>query len=136
MTRKSEPSAASDSPNVKLPGAALDIAHEHPDLWKAFQHLGEQASRAGPLDARTRRLIHLAFAMAAGSEGATHSHARRAASEGLSPQELDHVALLGITTMGWSQAIKGLTWVRDVTQAQPASAARRAVRRVRRVTRR
>jgi alkylhydroperoxidase/carboxymuconolactone decarboxylase family protein YurZ len=43
---------------------------EHPQLWEAFQHLGEEASRAGPLDAHTRRLIHLALAVAAGSEGA------------------------------------------------------------------
>jgi alkylhydroperoxidase/carboxymuconolactone decarboxylase family protein YurZ len=123
MARKDQPSAASDAPNVKLPGAALNIARERPELWEAFQHLGEQASRAGPLDARTRRLVHLAFAIAAGSEGATHSHARRAASEGISPEELDHVALLSITTMGWSQAIKGLTWVRDITGAPPGTPA-------------
>jgi 4-carboxymuconolactone decarboxylase len=119
MAHKDQPSASSDAPNVKLPGTALNIAHERPELWKAFQQLGEQASRAGPLDARTRRLIHLAFAIATGSEGATHSHARRGTSEGLSAEELDHVALLAVTTMGWSQAMRGLTWVRDVTHAQP-----------------
>jgi hypothetical protein len=31
--------------------------------------------------------------------------------------ELEHVALLAVTTLGWPQAIKGLTWIRDVTQA-------------------
>jgi 4-carboxymuconolactone decarboxylase len=92
-------------------------------VWEAFQHLGEKASRAGPLDARTRRLIHLALAIAAGSEGATHSHARRASSEGISPEELEHVAVLAITTVGWSQAIKGLTWVRDITRARAGAAA-------------
>jgi hypothetical protein len=25
--------------------------------------------------------------------------------------------LLAVTTLGWPQAIKGLTWIRDVTQA-------------------
>ncbi|MDB6091539.1 MAG: carboxymuconolactone decarboxylase family protein [Gammaproteobacteria bacterium] len=121
MAHKDQPSATSDAPNVKLPGTALNVAHEHPELWNAFQQLGEQASSAGPLDARTRRLIHLAFAIATGSEGATHSHARRGTSEGLSAEEIDHVALLAITTMGWSQAMKGLTWVRDVTHAKPTS---------------
>jgi alkylhydroperoxidase/carboxymuconolactone decarboxylase family protein YurZ len=80
MARKNQPNAASDAANVNLPGAALHMAGEHPEVWEAFQHLGEKASRAGPLDARTRRLIHLALAIAAGSEGATHSHARRASS--------------------------------------------------------
>ncbi len=105
--------------DVQLPGAALHMAREHPKLWEAFQQLGEEASRAGPLDARTRRLIHLALAIAASSEGATHSHARRAAAEGITPEELDHVAVLAITTVGWSQAMKGLTWVRDITRARP-----------------
>ena len=77
------------------------------------------ASLAGPLDARSRRLVHLALAIAAGSEGATHSHSRRALSEGFQPNEIGHVALLAITTIGWSQAMKGLTWVRDVTRAMP-----------------
>lgn len=104
-------------PDLGLPAAAGLIAQEHPELWKAFQQLGEQASQAGPLDARCRRLVHLALAIAAGSEGATHSHARRALAEGLRPDEIEHVALLAITTMGWAQAVKGLTWVRDVTKA-------------------
>jgi 4-carboxymuconolactone decarboxylase len=118
MARKNQPNA-----DVQLPGAALHMAREHPKLWEAFQQLGEEASRAGPLDGRTRRLIHLALAIAASSEGATHSHARRASSEGITPEELEHVAVLAITTVGWSQAIKGLTWVRDVTRAQPGAPA-------------
>jgi alkylhydroperoxidase/carboxymuconolactone decarboxylase family protein YurZ len=104
---------------VKLPGAARGIAQKHPDLWKAYQKLGEQASRAGPLEPRTRRLAHLAFAIASGSEGATHSHARRALAEGITAEELEHVALLAITTIGWSNAVKGLTWVRDITHRKP-----------------
>jgi len=122
MARKHQPNAAGAA-DVKLPGAALHMAREHPEVWEAFQHLGEEASRAGPLDARTRRLIHPALAIAASSEGATHSHARRASSEGISPEELEHVAVLAITTVGWSQAIKGLTWVRDITRARPGATA-------------
>jgi alkylhydroperoxidase/carboxymuconolactone decarboxylase family protein YurZ len=124
MARKNQPKTASEATKVKLPGAALHMAREHPEVWEAFQHLGEKASRAGPLDARTRRLIHLALAIAAGSEGATHSHARRASSEGVSPEELEHVAVLAVTTVGWAQAIKGLTWVRDITRARPGAEAR------------
>ena len=117
MVRNSQSNA-----DLQLPGAAVHMAREHPSLWQAFQHLGEEASHAGPLDARTRRLIHLALAIAAGTEGATHSHARRAGSEGIAPEELEHVAILAVTTLGWSQAIKGLTWVRDVTRPQPGVA--------------
>ena len=109
--------AGTDAPKARLPDTASRIAREHPALWQAFQRLGAEASRAGPLDDRTRRLVHLAYAIAADSEGATHSHARRALSEGVSAEELDHVALLAVTTLGWSGAIKGLSWVRDVRSA-------------------
>ena len=119
MSKKGKLRAASDAQTVKLPEPVAQIAREHPDLWAAFQRLGEEASQAGPLDARTRRLIHIAYAIAAGSEGAAHSH-RRAVAEGLDQAELDHVALLAITAMGWSQAIKGLTWVRDVMRGKRA----------------
>jgi alkylhydroperoxidase/carboxymuconolactone decarboxylase family protein YurZ len=99
-----------------LPGAAAKVAQEFPDLWKALQKLGEEAGKAGPLDARTRRLIHLAFAIASDSEGATHSHTRRALAEGVDAEALHHVAYLAVTTLGWPHAIRGLTWVQDCTR--------------------
>jgi len=113
----STPSA--DARAFELPAMAQSMAHEHAEVWKAFQNLGEAASRAGPLDSRTRRLVHLAMSIAVGSEGATHSHARRALAEGLSAPELEHVAMLAITAVGWSQAIKGLSWLRDITRPEP-----------------
>ena len=116
MSPKDPASAVSDAPNVKVPPTAAHVAHDYPEVWKAFQQLGEQASKAGPLDVRTRRLVHLALAIAAGSEGATHSHTRRGLAEGITPEEMEHVALLSITAIGWGSAIKGLTWVRDITR--------------------
>jgi 4-carboxymuconolactone decarboxylase len=121
MARKNQPKPASDATNVTLPGAAQHMAREHSEVWEAFQQLGEKASGAGPLDRRARRLIHLALAIAAGSEGATHSHARRASSEGITAEELEHVAILAITAVGWSQAMRGLTWVRDIIRARPGA---------------
>lgn len=99
-----------------LPRAAGRVAQEHPDLWNALQRLGEASGDAGPLDARTRRLVNLAFAIASDSEGATHSHTRRALTEDITADELHHVAYLAITTLGWPHAIRGLTWVQDLTR--------------------
>ena len=111
-----QPTELSDTPEVELPGTAGQVAQEQPELWAAFQALGTATSAAGPLDERTRRLVNLALAIGADSEGATHSHARRALAEGVSAEEMDQVAFLAITTLGWPQAIRGLTWVRDVTR--------------------
>lgn|ERR1700692_2743333 len=113
-----DPLQATASPGVPLPGQADQIAQQNPDLWAAFQRLGAEASRAGPLDARTRRLVHLALAVASESEGATHSHARRGLAEKLTADELEHVALLAITTLGWPRAMKGFNWVRDITRTR------------------
>jgi alkylhydroperoxidase/carboxymuconolactone decarboxylase family protein YurZ len=112
----SDPSEVSDSPEVELPGTAGQVAREKPEMWRAFQALGAAAGEAGPLSEREQRLVNLALAIGADSEGATHSHSRRGTAEGLSAEELEHVAFLAITTLGWPRAIRGLTWIRDVTR--------------------
>jgi len=111
MTKKMTPAS-------ELPSAARRVADEQPKLWQALQALGEAANEAGPLDARTRRLINLAFAIGSDSEGATHSHTRRALAEGVTADELQQVAYLGITTLGWPHAIRGLTWIQDLTRPE------------------
>ena len=113
----SDASKISDTPGVELPGTAGQIASERPELWRAFQELGAQVGAAGPLSEREQRLVNIALAIGGDSEGATHSHARLALAEKLSAEDLDHVAFLAITTLGWPQAIRGLTWVRDVTRS-------------------
>jgi 4-carboxymuconolactone decarboxylase len=112
----SDASRISDTPDVELPGTAGQIAKERPELWRTFQALGAEIGNAGPLSEREQRLVNLALAIGGDSEGATHSHARRAVAEGLSADDLDHVAFLAITTLGWPQAIRGLTWLRDVSR--------------------
>ena len=111
------PADLSENPTVTLPSAAQLIGEHHPNVWAAFQQLGAAVSNAGPLDGRTKRLVHLALAIGANSRGAVHSHTRRGLAEGLATAELEHVALLAATTLGWPQAVRGLTWIKDVTQA-------------------
>ncbi len=62
-----------------------------------------------------RRLVKLALSIGAASEGAVHSYVRRALAEGLSTAELKQVSLLEIATLGLPQAVKGLTWIADIT---------------------
>jgi alkylhydroperoxidase/carboxymuconolactone decarboxylase family protein YurZ len=82
-------------------------------VWNAYASLGQAAAEAGPLDNRTRRLIKLALAIGARSEGATHSHARQGLEEGLAPEVLRQIALLAITTLGFPAAVAGLSWIED-----------------------
>jgi alkylhydroperoxidase/carboxymuconolactone decarboxylase family protein YurZ len=98
----------------QLPAKAAAIADQHPQVWKAFQGLGKACSQAGPLDDRTRRLIKVALAVGGKSEGAVHSHVRQALNEGLSGDEIRHVALLAAPTLGFPAAVAALTWIEDV----------------------
>lgn len=114
------PSEISDAPGVELPGTAGQVAKEKPEIWRAFQALGAATGDAGPLSEREQRLVNLALAIGGDSEGATHSHSRRALAEGLHSDEIEHIAFLAITTLGWPQAIRALTWIRDVTRGRRA----------------
>ena len=107
----------------QLPSGAAEVAHAHPEVWAAYAALGKACAEAGPLDRRTIRLVKLALAIGALSEGAVHSHARRALAEGAGVDELKHVALLAIPTLGLPQAAKGLTWIEDITDKAAARGA-------------
>jgi alkylhydroperoxidase/carboxymuconolactone decarboxylase family protein YurZ len=100
-----------------LPQVVQELAETYPEVWEAYGRLGEAASAAGPLDAKTERLVKLALAIGAGRQGAVHSHARRAARAGWSPEELRQVALLAITTLGWSGAVAAYCWINDVLES-------------------
>jgi alkylhydroperoxidase/carboxymuconolactone decarboxylase family protein YurZ len=44
------------------------------------------------------------------------SHARRALSEGESREEVRHVGLLALTTIGFPHTIAGLSWIEEVIE--------------------
>ena len=95
--------------NRKLPAGAAKIAKDHPRIWAAYEQLGAACAEAGPFDARTIRLVKLAIAVGSESEGAVHSHTRRALDEGLSKSDLLHVALLAIPSIGLAKAVAAMT---------------------------
>ena len=105
----------------KLPDFLQDVIEEYPDVWKAYQSLGEACSNAGPMEAKTVRLVKLALAIGAKSEGAVHSHTRRALREGITREELQQVALLAVTSIGWSSSMAALSWIQDVVNKQSQS---------------
>lgn len=97
------------------PSGAGRFAKDFPEIWDAYAALGKSCADAGPLGSDTRRLIKLALAIGAGSEGAVHSHTRQALAEGASVESLRQVAALAITTLGFPAAVAALSWIADVT---------------------
>jgi AhpD family alkylhydroperoxidase len=98
----------------KLPDIIEELRAETPEVWERYEALEQALAQAGPLDERTQRLVKLALALGARHEGAVHSHTRRALRQGVTREELLHVALLGITTLGWPHATTGRAWILDV----------------------
>ncbi|MBF7054718.1 MULTISPECIES: carboxymuconolactone decarboxylase family protein [Halomonas] len=98
-----------------LPSGAGQVAEQYPEVWDAYAELGKACAESGPLDARTRRLVKLALAVGARSEGAVHSHARRALEEGETSEALKQVAMLSIPTLGLPRGVAALTWIEDIT---------------------
>lgn len=97
----------------ELPPIVQETVKQYPHVWEAYNNLGSAVGEAGPLDAKTERLVKLAIAVGAGLEGAVRSHTRRGLAAELTREEMKHVALLGITTVGWPTAIAGLSWIVD-----------------------
>lgn len=97
----------------RLPQHPEALRRKYPKVWKAFTALGDSCHEAGPLDEKSRRLVKLALAIGAGLEGATHSATRNALAAGIDPEELQHVAVLGISTLGFPASMRALSWISD-----------------------
>jgi 4-carboxymuconolactone decarboxylase len=98
----------------QLPKPFVRMRDDYPQIAAAYDSLGEATGTAGPLDETSQHLVKLGMSIAAGLEGATHSHTRRALKAGVSPEAIRQVALLGISTLGLPRAMMGLTWINDI----------------------
>ncbi|MEJ2697904.1 MAG: carboxymuconolactone decarboxylase family protein [Candidatus Sulfobium sp.] len=105
-------------PKSRLPNQYTGIAKRFRKYFTALNNLGKAASAAGPLDEKTAQLIRLAGAASVRSEGAVHSHARRAIEAGASAEELYHSLLLLTSTIGFPTVSAALSWVDDIILSQ------------------
>ena len=90
-------------------------------VYDAYEALGGAAHEAGPLDQKTRELVKLGMAVGGRLEGAVRSHAPGTQAAGLgareagaTPQEIEHVVLLAVTTVGFPTAVAAFTWVEEL----------------------
>ena len=98
----------------KIPEHYEEVKKYHPDYMEAVERLGVLTKNTGPIDEKTAQLIQLAASIAVKSEGATHSHTRRALESGATKDEIRHTVLLLTNTLGFPAVMAGLTWVNDI----------------------
>jgi len=92
------------------------VQERYPNFLGAVEALGEAARKEGPIDDRTAHLIQLAAAAAIRSEGAVHSHVRRAVEAGANADEIHHAIILLTSTIGFPNVVAALSWADDVLE--------------------
>ncbi len=102
----------------KLPKQYLQIKKNHVKYFNAVEELGKVVKQEGPLDERTAHLIQLAAAATIHSEGAVHSHVRRAMEAGVTPEEIYHAIILLTCTIGFPTVVAALSWAENVIKVK------------------
>ena len=90
------------------------IKKNYPQFTQAVESLGKESRECGPISEASGHLIQLAAAVAIRSEGAAHSHVRRALALGVSPAEIYHSLILLTSTIGFPSVMAGLSWAQDI----------------------
>ena len=101
-----------------VPKRFTDFTDKYPEIARAYEQLGSACHLAGPIGKKERALIKLGISIGAWLEGAVHSHVRKSMEAGATPDEIRHVALLALPTMGFPATMAVLTWVDDILPKQ------------------
>ncbi|WP_116473449.1 carboxymuconolactone decarboxylase family protein [Zobellella maritima] len=104
--------------NSKPSPQYLKFKQLYPDLFSALEAMGKAAKQAGPLDEKQTQLVQLAGAAASHSEGAVHSHTRRALDAGATVEEICHALILLTSTIGFPSVMAALSWAQDVMEGR------------------
>jgi 4-carboxymuconolactone decarboxylase len=98
----------------KPPKMYESLKARYATYMNAVESLGRAVRREGPLDEKTVQLVQLAASAAIRSEGAVHSHTRRALDAGAEPEEVRHALLLLTSTIGFPTVRAALSWADDI----------------------
>lgn len=96
-----------------MPEHYLFTRDKHQQFIRALENLGNAVRQEGPLDEKTAQLIQLGAAAAIRSEGAVHSHVRRAREAGATDDEIVQTLILLTSTIGFPNVSAALSWAGD-----------------------
>jgi 4-carboxymuconolactone decarboxylase len=95
----------------RLPKTFKEIVERYPEVWKAHEQLTKSCAEAGPLNRKTIELVKVGLCIGAGLQTATKRHAIMARENGATEEEIYHVVLMAMTTLGHPRAAAGWQWV-------------------------
>jgi alkylhydroperoxidase/carboxymuconolactone decarboxylase family protein YurZ len=95
-------------------GRFRKFAKRYPEIAASYEGLRVEVNAAGPLTNRDRALVKVAVSVGMGKRAGAYAHLRKAVDAGLSREQLEHVALLALPTIGLPSSISALEWIDDV----------------------
>ncbi len=99
-----------------VPQHYQDMKDKFSEYFDSVEELGKTVKDQGPIDEKTSHLIQLGASLAIRSEGAVHSHVRRALEAGAAEDEIYHSIIMLTCTIGFPTVMAGLSWARDIIE--------------------
>lgn len=96
--------------DTSLPKTYEAFLARFPEVAEAHQNTARALADAGPLDDRSIGLVKLAICVGAGLESAVKSHVRRALDAGANAEEIEHVLISGISSIGFPSSVAAWQW--------------------------
>ena len=104
--------------NLKPPKFYTHFLNKYPDIGKKYEAMGEAIHENGPLSDRERALIKMAVSGSHLFHSAFKSHIRKAIQAGINRDEMEHLALLMIPTVGFPTAMAMLGMIEEQFEAE------------------
>jgi 4-carboxymuconolactone decarboxylase len=104
--------------NPKPPRFYTHFMQKYPAIGKKYEELGEAIHENGPLSLRERALVKMAVSGSHLFHSAFKSHIRKALQAGITREEMEHLALLMLPTVGFPTTMAMLGMIDDQLGSQ------------------
>lgn len=103
----------------KPPKFYTDFLKKYPAVGAQYERLGDAVHNQGPLNVRERALVKLAISGSHLFHSALKSHIKKAVGAGVTRNEIEHVAILLLPTVGFPTMMAMLGIIEDQFAKRP-----------------
>jgi 4-carboxymuconolactone decarboxylase len=96
-----------------LPKPYAQFMQKYPSVGEKYEALGDVIHKGGPLTERERALVKMAVSGSHLYHSAFKSHIRKAKMAGVTREEMEHVALLMLPTVGFPTMMGMLSMISE-----------------------
>jgi alkylhydroperoxidase/carboxymuconolactone decarboxylase family protein YurZ len=100
----------------ELPSPLQRFISGYPDIWEAYEDLGERCTGAGPLPEKYIHLIKLGIHGVSHNETPFKSHVSFALEAGATFEEIEHTIIQLLTAQGIGPVVKLIRWAREAAE--------------------